>query len=93
MEITKDKLAELKEQIYERARRQILTAQLSATLKQLGTSGDFTKEHLILEREVLIVQLRDVCDHFGDNDWNENIYLPDVIEKHLFKHLCRNEKK
>ena len=88
----KDRLAKIKEQIYERARREILTEQLRSTLNKLRGYGDTTKEQLILEREELIVQLRDVCDHFGDNDWDEKLHLPDVIEKHLFKHLCRNEK-
>lgn len=45
----------------------------------------------ILEREDIIAQLRDVCDSFGDNDWDEKSHLGDVIEKHLGKHLFGSE--
>ena len=41
----------------------------------------------ILEREDAIAQLRDLCEHFGDNEWSEDLHLADIIEKHLGKHL------
>ena len=41
----------------------------------------------IVEREETIVQLRDLCRTFGDNDWTDATYLPDIIEKHLAKQL------
>jgi hypothetical protein len=35
-------------------------------------------------------QLRLLCRYFGDNEWDDNLYLGDVIEKHLGKHLHAN---
>jgi hypothetical protein len=34
-----------------------------------------------------IAQLRSICADFGDNDWDDDLHLGDVIEKHLGKHL------
>lgn len=31
--------------------------------------------------------MREVCAEFGDNDWPDDLYLLDVLEKHLAKHL------
>ena len=36
------------------------------------------------------VQLRMLCDDFGDNDWEDDDHLGDVIDKHLGKHLHEN---
>ena len=41
----------------------------------------------IIEREAAIVQLRMLCGDFGDNDWNENLNLADIVDKHLGRHL------
>lgn len=41
----------------------------------------------ILEREAAVAQLREVCGEFGDNDWENNLHLADVIRKHLASHL------
>jgi hypothetical protein len=32
-------------------------------------------------------QLRILCEDFGDNDWEEQDHLADVIDKHLGRHL------
>ena len=44
-----------------------------------------------MEREAAIAELRDVCGDYGDNDWDEELHLADIIEKHLGRHL-RGEK-
>lgn len=41
----------------------------------------------VLEREALVALLRQICATYGDNDWNDTAWLPDVLEKHLWKHL------
>lgn len=48
---------------------------------------DAMKARWILEREAAVAQLRILCDDFGDNDWEPNLSLADVIEKHLGRHL------
>lgn len=46
-------------------------------------------EHVkwIAEREEAIAQLRTICGEYGDNDWDNNLHLADILEKHLYKHL------
>jgi hypothetical protein len=39
------------------------------------------------ERAGTIAALRELCGHFGDNDWTDDLHLADVVEKHLGKHL------
>ena len=46
-----------------------------------------TRPELALERRETIALLRSLCAEFGDNDWEEDLYLPDIIEKHLGRHL------
>jgi hypothetical protein len=41
------------------------------------------------EREDVIKLLRDRLEDYGDNDWPDELYLPDVLEKHLFRNLDR----
>ena len=40
-----------------------------------------------LERSATVAMLRQVCEDHGDQDWEADLYLPDVIEKHLWRHL------
>lgn len=87
MEISEEKLDEIKEQSWIQGERAALTRQLSETLRGLMYSDEFTKERLIKEREETISALRSICDEFGDNDWDENLHLPDVINKHLRNYL------
>ena len=46
----------------------------------------------IIEREAAIRVLRCVCSEFGDNDWPDDLHLSDVIEKHLYRPLSRQEE-
>ena len=39
------------------------------------------------ERGRAVAKLREVCERFGDNDWDDTLSLSDVIEKHLLRHL------
>lgn len=43
--------------------------------------------HLLTEREAAIAQLEDLCHNFGDDDWTSDLWLPDIIDKHLGKYL------
>ena len=59
------------------------------TTDQTKTHPLFEKSRLILERAEAIQQLRSLCADFGDNDWDDNLHLADIIEKHLGKHLYK----
>jgi hypothetical protein len=39
------------------------------------------------ERVRTVAALRRVCAEHGDNDWPDTLYLPDVVEKFLARHL------
>ncbi len=39
------------------------------------------------ERLELLSALRRLCEDFGDNDWEDNLSLVDVVEKHLRPYL------
>jgi hypothetical protein len=41
----------------------------------------------VAERGATVLALRELCARHGDNDWRDDAYLPDVIEKHLGRHL------
>jgi len=63
---------------------------LRLSLLELGASpadqeGRFAR--LFLEKADAISMLRQVCEKFGDNDWDDNLYLSDIIEKHLWRNL------
>jgi len=87
MEITEDKLEKFKETHYEMGRRASLMSQLGRILKELGYGEDITKEALIYEREETIATLRLACDEFGDNDWEGDLHMTDIINKHLIRHI------
>jgi hypothetical protein len=59
---------------------------LSEAMRNLG-GADLTAAHLISERHDVVVALRSICEDYGDNDWEDNLHLADVIEKHLRPHL------
>ncbi len=40
-----------------------------------------------IERGRAVLKLRKLCEAFGDNDWEDDLDLSDVIEKHLWRHL------
>ena len=76
------------EQFYIQGERAVWRSLLQECLQNLGYGNTESNAHnWILEREAVIAQLRDVCETFGDNDWDESLHLADVVEKHLSKHL------
>jgi|GEM_PF-1412333 len=79
---------EQEEQKYIDGSRSAWRLMLLECLKNLGYEDpEAKKASWIIEREAAITSLRDVCDHFGDNDWNERLNLADIIERHLGRHL------
>lgn len=81
-------MKQIDEQSYVQGERAIYKLLLQECLSGLNPSDlDWKRAELILEREEAIIQLRNLCREFGDNDWDENLRLADVIEKHLGRHL------
>lgn len=46
----------------------------------------------LIERVAVVRVLRKVCERFGDNDWEDELHLGDVIEKHLEPYLAKRRK-
>ena len=73
---------------YERGSRAAWNQMLRECLKQLGyDTPEAQAASWITEREASISALRELCAEYGDNNWEEDLHLADVIEKHLGKHL------
>jgi len=73
---------------YEDGNRQAWRTMLMTCCKQLGYEDlDSSRSAWILEREGAITALREVCDSFGDNDWDSSLNLYDIIDKHLTRNL------
>jgi hypothetical protein len=76
------------DQEYMMGRRSAWLSMLDECLKNLGVDDpEVGKARWISEREDAIEALRRVCEEHGDNEWDEKLYLADVIEKHLENHL------
>lgn len=57
---------------------------LNEALRQLGyDSPESNAARWASEREAAIQSLRARCREKGDNDWDENMHLQDIINKHL----------
>lgn len=41
----------------------------------------------LAELEATRVALRAVCEEQGDNEWDDDLHLADVVEKHLGRYL------
>jgi predicted secreted protein len=61
---------------------------LGHALRGLGRGGpEWDAARLIAEREMAIIALRRVCTDHGDSDWDDDLNLSDIIEKHLARYL------
>jgi hypothetical protein len=78
----------MNERDYENGYRMAATSILQSCLSALDYKGDSAQRSAwILERESAISTLRRVCAEFGDNDWENNLHLSDIIDKHLARYL------
>jgi len=76
------------EESYEQGSRMAWRMMLQTCCRELGYDDtEAAKKGWIAEREAAISALRDVCADHGDNDWENNLYLADIIEKHLHRNL------
>lgn len=88
-ELPEDIASSDREQGYFEGQRSAWRALLGTCIRELGYSDDVEAAKLawITEREATIAQLRMACNTFGDNDWDNQLHLADIIEKHLVRHL------
>lgn len=83
-------MTEREEEVYTRGQRSAWTALLRECLKQLGYTGTEAEAAAwVTEREESVAVLRRACAEWGDNEWNEDLHIADVIDKHLVGHLGR----
>lgn len=76
------------EQHWMQGRRSAYVSLLQTCLGELGYKGDEAQKVLwIMEREQAIAKLREICAAHGDNNWDNELHLADIIDKHLFDHL------
>ena len=81
-------MSDKNEQHCERGSRAAWLRMLSLCLRELGIDDpEAGKARWVSEREQTVAILRMACDEHGDNEWEENLHLADVIEKHLIRHL------
>jgi hypothetical protein len=92
---------EAEEKIFERGSRAVYRELLGVALRGLGVA-DAPNDPFAAQRRIGALesedadaraQLRILCKDFGDNDWEDDDHLGDVIDKHLGKHLHRKESK
>lgn len=77
---------------HEAGRRAGLTRILMECARELGHDDPLLKAAaLIAEREATVATLRRICADYGDNDWDSDLHLPDVIEKHLERYFDDSE--
>lgn len=77
-----------REVAYIEGQRSVWRRLLTDALRELGyDSPEATNAKWIAEREEAIAKLREVCGEHGDNNWTPSLYLADIIDKHLARHL------
>lgn len=75
---------------YVQGSRTAWAAMLQTCLQNLGyDASEVEHARWIVEREGAVSQLRSLCAKFGDNDWDDDLNLADVIDKHLGDYLRR----
>lgn len=91
-------MTEDEEKVYMRGERAVYRELLGVALRGLSVDDapdDLAAAQLRIGRlEASLadarVKLRSLCDDFGDNEWGDDLYLADVIDNHLGKHLHEN---
>ena len=87
-------MTESEEEKYELGSRKAYESMLNFCIRALGYLDEkYNVELLLLEREQIINALRNFCENFGDNDWEEDLWVPDIIEKHLHDNLHQNDRE
>lgn len=79
-------MTEIEEKAYLQGRKSLAREFLGYAIQEVD--GDVkTRSELIKERAGAIAKLREICAAYGDNDWDDNLHLVDILDKHLLNHL------
>src|ERR1700741_1455471 len=62
------------------------------TAKLIKYSEERTVENYEYEREWTIKTLRTICERHGDIDWNDNLHIGDILNKHLINHVEQKQQ-
>lgn len=82
------------EKAYEQGAKATAVRLLLACARELGREDPLASAGiLIAEREESVRALRELCKAHGSNTWPDDMYLPDVIEKHLGRHLVDDSEE
>lgn len=81
---TESEVEAMKERWYSDSKNRAFGSVLNFLMQQLGKAENPSREALIIERQETILALRDLCDEIGDNDWDADLHLADIISKHVF---------
>ncbi len=74
------------DQAFTKGRKSLAVSVVHTCLNEISPTQKH-KANLIIERQEAINMLRHICEEHGDNDWPDDLYLADIIEKHLHRHL------
>lgn len=74
------------DRIYEMGCKTAWLGLLRQAMRELGDETP-SEAKLVAERAAAIATLRSVCSEYGDNDWDDDLNLSDIIDKHLRRHL------
>ena len=78
----------MNERDYMRGQRAAWLSMLRKCLQELGADDPIAGQaRWVLEREETVAMLRIVCEKHGDNEWDNELHLADVVDKHLDRHL------
>jgi len=80
-------MTEKEEKAYEEGNRQAWISMLQSCLQNLHGLKNLDTVKIIQERQQAIQILRSLCEEFGDNNWDDDLHLSDIIDKHLGKYL------
>lgn len=81
----------IKENSYLEGQRAIAISLIKSLIIYLYEGEDIKMSILLqMERSEAISKLRQICEIVGDNDWEDDLHLVDILDKHL---LCYLEAK
>lgn len=85
-------MTEAEESSWMEGRRAAWLNMLQLCLNHLGVDDPVVGQHAwILEHAATLVKLREICGDYGDTDWEDDLFIPDILDKHLYNHLQSGE--
>lgn len=80
-------VTDLVEEHAERGRKAFGVRLVMQLSRECLEGEELAKVRLQVELADARAVLRRLCDDHGDNDWDDSLYLADVLDKHLGDHL------